>query len=425
MATAIPWPPVQPGPDDSGPLAGEVRVYIALPNPADVWDVARWDQGRWDAQLSNPTILDVTPDCDGVDVTYGRSDTTSHQEPMSCRFSLNNRNGDYTPWQDSPARRRRWFLGAPVRVASSTGPLFTGYVSNMAELDATLDDEERLVAFACTGPAGLLAAANGTEQPSQGANETAGPRIARIIAAAYLPAWIPSALDAGTVPMQATTLAGGALEEIWLTADSDGGAFLEDHDGTLVYLTAGTLDNQPRYTTPQAIFVDDTPTDPTLTVECMTSFTATLSTDHVISTVSIAAAGGTEHIAANPADQWAGERTYGRHDLIYADESYGAYLATMTLDRLGHAELFLDPISFDPLLSSVNWQTAHTIRPYDKIRLIRTRDAERLDIAASVDQVHHTITNLGWTVDVTSSPGDQRFSYARWDVSQWNVDRWT
>ena len=68
MATAIPWPPVQPGPDDSGPLAGEVRVYIALPNPADVWDVARWDQGRWDAQLSNPTILDVTPGADVVPV---------------------------------------------------------------------------------------------------------------------------------------------------------------------------------------------------------------------------------------------------------------------------------------------------------------------------------------------------------------------
>jgi hypothetical protein len=422
---SIDWPTPAPGPDDTGPLAGRVRVYLAIPTPADAWDTARWDRARWDA--GGAEVVDVTCLVDGVDITYGRDDTTSHASPIAARFAVNNESGAFTPWANTAHRRRRWYLGAPVYIASETGPLFTGYVQAMSELDAAISDENRLTAFNCLGPAGFLAQANGLEQPAQGGGELAGARLNRICDNAMLPAWVTRDFRPGIARLQATTLAGGALTECWLTADSDGGAFLELADGTLQYLDGATLDNQPRYTEPQATFTDDHP--PAGTVECMTAYTATLSTDHVYTAVSIAAAGGTEHVASRPADEWAGARTFQRHDLIYADEPYGDTLALSILARLDGAELLVEPLDFDPLLSDANWNAAHHLRPYDRIRIVRTRTTpdgtdQLLDMTATVDQIHHSITNLVWTTTVTSSPGTQRFDFTRWDVARWDRDPW-
>lgn len=424
MAVAVTWPPVLPIPDATGPLHGRVHVYLAIPTAADHWDVARWDTGRWDAGGS--TVVDVTCDCEGIDITYGRDGPTAHVAPMAARFSLNNETGAYTPWLDSPARRRRWWVGAPVRIATETGALFTGYVADMSEDDAAYADEaERRTVFSALGPAGFLAQANGLEQSPQGANEMAGARIGRICDAAAVPAWIGRTFGAGVVALQATTLATGALEEVWLTADSDGGAFLEDQLGNLLFVDKSGIENGLRYTEPQATFVDDSPTAPGADVECMTSLTTTLSTDHVITDVSIAAAGGTAHVASTPSDGWAGRRTFSRHDLIYATEAHGDALATSILGRLSGGELLVDPVDFDPLLSDANWNAAHRLRPYDRIRLIRTRHAHKLDVTATVDQLHHTITNVAWSTTVTSSPGVQKFNYPRWDVSTWDHAAWT
>lgn len=422
MSAAVTWPPVVDDPDATGPLHGRVHVQLAVPTPADVWDTARWDTARWDA--GGATVFDVTCDCDGVDLTIGRDTATSHVAPGTAKFAVANASGEFTPWANTPARRRRWWIGAPVRISTSDGPLFTGYVAEMTEQDAAVPDEDRMTVFTALGPAGFLALANGLEQGDQGANETAGPRLDRICDQASLPAWIVRDFDAGVIPMQSTTLAKGALEEAWLTADSDGGALLEDQAGALVFLEMATLDNDPRYTEPQVTFIDDSPADPDDTVQCMTALTTTLAADNVVNQVSIAAAGGTAHVATRPADSWAGSRTFQRHDLIHNDEPHSQTLADAILERLAAGELLAEPVEFDVLLSDANWQAAHSLRPYDRVRIIRTREADvgiqRLDLVASVNRLHHTITNLGWNVTVESSPGTQRFDFARWDVARWD-----
>lgn len=424
MAATVTWPPVTPIDGATGPLHGRVHVMIGIPTAADAWDVARWDHGRWDRGGS--TVYDITCDVDGIDITYGRDDATSHPAPAVARFAVNNAGGLFTPWANTTARRRRWWIGSPVRIASETGPLFTGYVTEMNELDAAYTDpDDRQTEVVAQGPTGFLAAANGLEQPSQGANEKAGARLNRICDNAAVPAWIGRTFDAGVVALQATTLAAGALEEAWLTADSDGGAFLEDQNGALLFLDKGSLDAQPRYTEPQAVFADDSAIAPSVpAVQCMTALTTALAADHVINRVSIAAAGGTEHLATRPADLWAGSRTFARHDLIYATETHGDTLAASILNRLAAGDLMADPIDFDPLLSDANWNAAHSLRPYDRIRIVRTRTADdgtqHLDMTATVDKLHHTITNLAWTTTVDSSPGVQRFNFSRWDVARWD-----
>lgn len=415
---ALTWPPVAPDPDDVGPLAGRVRVYLKVPTPADVWDTARWDTARWDA--GGAVTIDATCDCAGVQIDHGRDSPTSHVQPAKATFALSNADGLYTPWANTAARRRRWWLGAPVRIATPDGALFTGAIAEMAEDDTAGADDERVTTFTAYGPAGFLAQSNGLEQPEQGAGEKAGARLDRICNQARLPGWVERSFDVGQVAMQATTLAKGALEEAWLTADSDGGAVFDTPTGLLTFADLATMDNAQRYTEPQATFTDDTPVAPGTVVECMTALSSVLSSDHVINVVSIAAAGGTAHVATAPADEWAGTHTFQRHDLIHQVESHSQRLADTILARLSEAELLVEPLEWDPLLSAANWDAAHRLRPYDRIRIVRTRGDQYLDLTASIDAISHAISPDGWTATVVSSPGVQRFDFTRWDVARWD-----
>ena len=58
---------------------------------------------------------------------------------------------------------------------------------------------------------------------------------------AALPALVDRQLATGVTPLQATTLAKGALEEAWLTADSDGGVFWCTPDGVIRYVDPNGL----------------------------------------------------------------------------------------------------------------------------------------------------------------------------------------
>ena len=252
-APLVQWPaPVVP--PGGGPSTEQLMVTIAMPTAVDVWDAARWDEARWDAtDIGN--MWNVTCDVEGMQITWGRDSTTGHVRPAEAVVALANHGGQYLPWADGPQRRRLWWLGAPVQVRTGTGPVFTGYVDELAETDDAADWP--VVALRCTGVSGYLAAIDGVEQPEQGRGEAAAARLHRICNHALLPQWVGRRFDPGVVTLQPTTLARGALEECWIVADSDGGAVFDTPDGNLVFLDAATMTNARRYTEPQATFTDD------------------------------------------------------------------------------------------------------------------------------------------------------------------------
>jgi hypothetical protein len=404
-------------------MVGRCTVTIDVPTAADVWDTARWDTARWDAGGSEP--VDVTCDVAGLSISRGRDGPTGHVRPGEIVLEVSNEDGRYTPWLDTPQRRRRWWMGAPIRVDTVGGrPLFTGYVAAVQELDAAVPDWAHSVLIRGSGPLGHLALADDVEQPAQGAHELAGARLARILDHALLPSWIPRQLDDGIVPLQATTLAKSALEEAWLVADSDGGALLELADGTIRYVDPTTFDNDPRYTEPTWTFGDGYPG----TEVCIEAITTELNSDNVYNAVGIACVGGTVQTATAPANEWAGKRSFQRTDLIHEGDAHSAYLAQLTLERLGHRELMVTPLVFDPLLDIDDdprpWDAAIQLAPYDRVRLLRWRHDHLLDLAATVDQIVHQITPDSWTTTVALSPGDQDFDYTRWDVARWDRDTW-
>ena len=405
-------------------MEDRARVTIGIPQPGDVWDTARWDTARWDRYMVHP--VDVSPDVAGFTVTIGRDGPTGHVRPAELKLELSNESGAYTPWYDTPQHRRRWWLGAPLTVETlpgelgTGGKLYTGHVTAVEELDAPMAPFFRSVIVTGAGNLGYLAAANDVEQPPAGAHEHARERLERIFDHAGLPEWVPVDLDAGRTTLQATTLAKAALEEAWLTADSDGGALLELPDGTIRYVDPHTFDNDPRYTAPVVTFGDSYP-GTEVNVE---NFTVALATDAVYNRVGIAHAGGTTRWASAPADEWAGVRSFTRTDLIHETDEQSQWLADVTLERLSHRELLVTPLTFDPLLDPVCWQAAHTLQPMDRVQLLRWRDNRLLRLAATVDQITHQITADSWTEIVTLSPGSQDFDYTRWDTARWDTDRW-
>jgi hypothetical protein len=144
-------------------MVDRVLVTLDVPTPADVWDTADGDTARWDAGVSTP--VDITPDVAGFTISRGRDGPTGHVRPAEAVIELSNESGAYTPWLDSPSRRRRWWLGAPITLAVIDGrPLFTGYVAAVQELDAAVPDWAHTVLLRCSGPLGHLAQADDVEQ---------------------------------------------------------------------------------------------------------------------------------------------------------------------------------------------------------------------------------------------------------------------
>ncbi|HKY67412.1 MAG TPA: hypothetical protein VJM49_13615 [Acidimicrobiales bacterium] len=418
----IPWPTIPPPAPGTALAADLVHVTLALPTASDVWDQGRWDQDRWDA-IDYDNFIDVSCDCSGVSIERGRSDPLAHAAPGRCSFELDNPTGVYSPWNTidaAGADMGRPVLGpdTPVRVATSTGPLFTGFVRTVVEAD---DGGESTVALTCTDALSFLGDANGLEQASQGGGEAAGARLARIMNQAALPALVDRDLDTGVTTLQATTLAKAALEEAWLTADSDGGTLWCTPGGVIRYVDPAGV-QAPEFAEPIATFTDDPTRTPGL---CPISFTITADRDAVKNVVSVARVGGTSQTVTDPVSVARhGARTTQRTDLIHQADAWSTTVAEFMLARLANAEVTVSPIDGVATDDEAWYALAHEVDLGSRVEVVRHRWGQVLEVLAAVDAIKHNITLDQWTVSLACAPGQQTQGYTRWDSGQWDVHPW-
>ena len=416
----IAWPTVPPPAVGTALAADLVHVTLALPTAQDVWDHARWDQDRWDA-VDYDNFLDVSCDCSGVSIDRGRGGPLDHAAPGRCSFSLDNPTGLYSPWNTldgNGADLGRPALGpdVPVRVATHVGPIYTGFVRTVTETD---DGGESTVAITTTDALSFLGDANGLEQASQGGGESAGARLTRIMDQAALPALVDRDLDTGVATMQATTLAKGALEEAWLTADSDGGVLWATAAGVIRYVDPAGI-GAPEFSEPIATFTDETGGG-----LCPISFTVTTDRDHVKNVVSVARAGGTAVTVTDPVSVARhGARSTQRTDLIHQSDAWSTTVAGFMLARLSNAEVTVSPIDGVATDDDDWFALAHQVDLGSRVELVRARFGQVLDVLATVDGIGHNITLDQWTVSLKCAPGEQVQGYTRWDSGVWDVSFW-
>ena len=267
------------------------------------------------------------------------------------------------------ARSRHLGAGTLVRVGVDvTGHprryLFTGMADTWHHRRA---EPDRWVELGCDDPLSTLTLANLPEQTAQGAGETAGPRLERILTANGLSA-ISTRFDAGLATLQATTLADDALSLADLTADSDGGWLWVDGDGVLVYYQGDRDSTDPRWLAPVLTIGDD---DSIAGAVCWDASPMLADDrDSVINHAAISTTGGTMRTADDVASQHRYQvRTFQRFDLIHQADPWSQTLADKIVARMATGGTRPDTVAVTAHNDAEAW-TLLNLLWHDRVRVV-------------------------------------------------------
>lgn len=404
-----------------------VRIVVELAI-SDVdpqgWDLGQWDTAPWQAAYQ---WHDVSCDCQGFTYSAGRSGPLDRYRSATGTLQLDNRSGVYDAWSEltpwAPPGVRHLGAGTRIRVGVEVDddPVswqFTG------KADAW-HGRNGYVEIPVVDDLADLSLANLPEQAAQGAGELAGARIARILAEHLYTG--PVALDAGVVPLQATTLAADALSLLYLTVDSDGGWLFVDGDGTLCFLDANREQEDPRWKAPTLVVADDGTGDvcPVIAPDLDDD------RDAVRNLADIAAAGGTAHIAVDDAStRRYGIRTMQRHDLIHTDEAWSQTLADRIVARAGPGGTRVAAVEVWPTETSRAARTVAATRLHDRIRVVWHGAGDVFAVDSYLDAWTYDLVPLGvdreviWRAALNLSPVAEFVPAGRWDTAVWDTDVW-
>lgn len=211
---------------------------VEIGYPLELGGEFRYDQARYDTTgRYGPWWAWRPVECDVRSCNIVRGTASPSQRPSSgtASLTLSVRDVTLSPWWVDPATGQRpnranlpLRVGVTHLVDETTQWLFTGWIDYLTETDSV--DELVLNVVASDGFK-HLALLDQAEQAAQGAGEAAGARINRILDRA---GWTAGRdLSPGSIALQATTLAQPALEEIYLTSDTEAGVVWVDTAGAL------------------------------------------------------------------------------------------------------------------------------------------------------------------------------------------------
>jgi hypothetical protein len=228
-----------------------------------------------------------------------------------------------------------------------------------------------------------------------GAGENSGARISRILDSAGWPA-ADRDIATGNSTLQATTLAGSALTECFLTADSELGEFYVDGDGNMTFRNRHAMLLESRSNSVQATFGDG-PGELQYSNNGLT-----LSYDHetLANRAQVARAGGTQQVTtdATSISKYL-TRTFNRTDLLLENDSAALSYAQWVLYTSKDPELRFDAIDINPLSDPATLMPQVLGREIgDRIQIIRRPPGGGTPITRDVfiRGISHKITPSTW-----------------------------
>lgn len=242
----------------------EITVQAALSATvagSGVWDAAVWDTATWGP---DEIWTDISPWVRSVQIdrrfaqhlqVWESGTATIELNNPGGRFSATNLAGPYVAAGRSMIRTLR-----PVRVLArliatgTTYPMYRGVSGAWTE--RWIGPDTSVVSVPCDDVWSLLATDGIPGLAASGAGESYGQRLHRILTAAgYTGA---RTISVGQNTMQATDLSARPVDELVLTAKSEGGAVWVDADGAIVGEDQLALVEQARSVDVQAVFGDGT-----------------------------------------------------------------------------------------------------------------------------------------------------------------------
>ena len=406
-----------------------VELWVQTVDPHG-WDAAVWDTDLWEQATE---WVDVSCDWQGATIAGGRTGPLDRFRAAHSVVRLDNRSGDYNSWSDmtpwAPPGSRHLGAGTLVRVGIDVDGhprryLFTGVADTWHH---RRHDPDRWVELGCDDPLASLVLADLTEQPAQGAGETAGPRLTRILTANGLSA-MATRFDTGVATLQATTLADDALSMADLTADSDGGWLWVDGDGVLVYYQGDRDTTDPRWLAPVVTIADDDAIAGALCWDQSPELND--DRDAVINHADIAAAGGTARYADDVASQHRYQvRTFARHDLIHQADPWSQTLANKIVARMATGGTRPDTVAVTAHTDADAW-TLLNLRWHDRVRIVMHDVGDVYAADAYLDSYQWNLAPVGVDREVrlnavfTFSPAVSFPAAGRWDTGTWDTDVW-
>lgn len=383
-----------------GPGWPTLKLEVGFPSLASgaaLWNHALWNVGKWGTGRSWTDLSEFWRGT--MTINRGRSRVTDSYPVATLSLGLDNYDGRFSPGNlDGPYvidDQTQVLPSLPIQVTAEWNGvkywLFYGYIDSWGD-DLASRGFDQIATISAVDALSLLGAVDGLEQPIQGGGETSGLRIHRIADNAE---WrLQRAIDVGNVTVQATTLAGNALTEAKLVADSEGGALWADPDGTLVFEDQFALITNARSTTPQVTF--GTGAGEVNFEAAKKSFDRTL----LFNTISYARAGGTVQTVVDTASRARYKvRSRSRRDLICQTDEQVLNLATLDLARWKDPEERIDSITFQPAGDpDVMWPHALGRRIRDRaIAKVRQASGVLLERNVFIEGVTHQISERRWT----------------------------
>jgi hypothetical protein len=406
----------------------EVGYEVDTVTAAYLWDRARWDDGPPTGGRWGP-VFDWTPiECDVTsgEVIRGASSAGGRYQSSTGRITARDLTGALAPWRvDAGVRRNRSNLPLRIGINRPGGPrvLFTGWVDTWDDVDSP-DAPAATITITASDGLKYLARADTPERPAQGAGELAGSRFNRILDNAGWP-W-DRHIATGQVPLQATTMARPALEELWLTVDTEAGRMFVDRDGALVF-----WDRAAMAASGDALrwrFTDGTGGLPGI---CPAELVSLADDIDLANVVGIARAGGTAVWREDPAsiDRHRGRRSWSRFDLIHQADAWSSTLADLQLGDRAALEFYISGIVLFPLRDPAAWQAVTDAELGDLCHVIRRRGGRVLDHRARITQLRHVFTATSYELVIGLGP-PIRQALARWDETPdadtgWDRSRWS
>lgn len=366
-------------------------------------------------------FYNVTGWCQGLTIARGRRQRLGQFYAAQATVRLDNRDSRFSPWNPwSPYN----LSGQPVTVARPNTPLriiartpaglvvplFTGWADAWHENTAVHRagrTSGEVVDVTATDGFKRLAQAVRVPVVAVGAGELAGARIHRILDSALWPA-AARRVSTGAVAMQATTLAGSALDELHATATAEGGLFYMDGGGNATFADRATVDALG-----STVTYGFTNTGEPGTVPYVGTLNPVADDSVLINAVTIARAGGPSSTAQDPpAQQRNGLIVFARTDLPHQADSWSSQLASLYLSRALGAEFGLERLELNPAGCAPGpertraWEAVAALAPLQAVRIVYQPDAAGvagMDTTAPVDELRHALTADTWTTSIRTS----------------------
>jgi hypothetical protein len=424
----------------------------SVPTTVDtLWDTDYWDdpEALWES-TETVTWSDITEWVQGISTNHGFSRQTTRYNASTASVRLVNTDGRFSPNN----------TGSPYRIGASTAigplrpfriraewddgtgfsyliPLFTGLIQSW---NLSYDyNGFAVVDVELVGIESQVASFDSPALASQGAGETAGNRISRILTNAGFQG--DRYLDAGSATMQATTLEGNTLSELQLTADSDGGAIYWGPDGAVYYDGFNAQLDKSRTSAP-FFFTDQNTNYSDIERIAFQNLTFGYDGDLVRNIYNYQRVGGTMQTVDNQASrQLYGDRGDVRTDLICSTNADVLRLINREIVLNNIPELRVESVTFSPL-SPRNFGDdnnpgarvwlwlgtgAMSLRRGTFVYYQPPGEPEPVRSDVFIESISHSITPTGWEIKLGFSSATVYVTIGNtlWDEVNWDYAAWS